>query len=115
MAGEVIKVCEHFWRIEEDGVRAFLFEGTDRAMLVDTCFGLSPQKEIVQKLTAQPVFVVNTHTDMDHVGNNKAFDTVYMHPAEMDYYKQRLPEGCRMSAVRPIWEGDVIDLGYWKF
>lgn len=30
----VIKVTEHFWRIEEDGVRSFLFEGKTRAMIV---------------------------------------------------------------------------------
>ena len=115
MAGEAIKVQDHFWRIEEDGVRSFLFEGRDRAMLVDTGFGTLPMKDIVKALTDRPVFVVNTHTDGDHTGCNKDFEPVYMHPSEMDYYKARLPKGCRPEAVRPLWEGEVIDLGFWKF
>ena len=31
----VKKITDHFWTFEEDGVRSFLFEGTDRAMLVE--------------------------------------------------------------------------------
>ena len=45
MAKEIINVEEHFWRLEEDGVRSFLFEGTDRAMLIDTGFGTLPLKQ----------------------------------------------------------------------
>ena len=51
MPETVIKVAEHFWRIEESGVRMFLFEGKERAMLVDTGFGTLPLKEIVSGLT----------------------------------------------------------------
>ena len=32
----VKRIADHFWIFEEDGVRSFLFEGTDRAMLIDT-------------------------------------------------------------------------------
>ena len=38
-----------------------------------------------------------------------------MHPSEMDHYKNSLPDGCQMEDVKPLWEGDIIDLGYWKF
>lgn len=115
MAGEVIKVQEHFWRIEENGVRSFLFEGRDRAMLVDTGFGTLPLKEMVAELTALPVFVVNTHTDGDHTGCNLDFGEIYMHPSEMDYYVNHNSKGCPPEHVHPLWEGDVIDLGFWKF
>ena len=109
------KIADHFWIFEENGVRAFLFEGNDRAMLVDTGFGTLPLRELTAELTNLPVFLVNTHTDRDHIGRNKEFAPVYMHPAEMEHYKNALPEGCRMEDVRPLWEGDVIDLGRWKF
>ena len=112
---QVAKIEEHFWIIEDNGVRAFLFEGEERAMLVDTGFGDLSLRKMVEELTTLPVFVVNTHTDRDHVGCNREFDTIYMHPAEMDHYQNALPEGCRMEDVRPLWEGDVIDLGHWKF
>lgn len=115
MAGEVIKVQEHFWRIEEDGVRSFLFEGKDSAMLVDTGFGTLPLNEITAQLTKLPVFVVNTHTDGDHTGCNGDFQKIYMHPAEMDYYVNHNEKLADFSRVYPLWEGDVIDLGHWKF
>ena len=111
----VVKIEEHFWIIEENGVRSFLFEGDKRAMLVDTGFGTLPIRGITAELTNLPVFLVNTHTDRDHTGCNRDFKPVYMHPAEMEHYKNQLPEGCRMEDVRPLWEGDVIDLGLWKF
>ncbi|MDE5803576.1 MAG: MBL fold metallo-hydrolase [Lachnospiraceae bacterium] len=111
----IIKIMDHFWIIEETGVRAFLFEGDQKAMLIDTGFGTLPIREMIAGLTELPVFLVNTHTDRDHIGCNKDFRPVYMHPAEMDHYRNQLPEGCRMEDVCPLWEGDIIDLGYWKF
>lgn len=111
----ITKIAEHFWSIEENGVRSFLLEGEERAMLIDTGFGTLQLREMVAGLTDLPVFVVNTHTDKDHIGCNKFFKSVYMHPAEMDHYKNLLPEGCRMEDVHSLWEGDIIDLGHWKF
>lgn len=112
---QVVKITDHFWVLEDAGVRAFLFEGEERAMLVDTGFGQWPLREMVSELTTMPVFLVNTHSDRDHIGGNRDFRPVYMHPAEMERYKNGLPEGCSMEDVRPLWEGDVIDLGRWRF
>ncbi|MDE6743820.1 MAG: MBL fold metallo-hydrolase [Lachnospiraceae bacterium] len=109
------KISDHFWIFQEDGVRSFLFEGKERAMLIDTGFGTLQIREMAAGLTDLPVFLVNTHTDKDHTGCNRDFKHVYMHPAEMDHYQNSLPEGCSMEYVLPLWEGDVIDLGYWKF
>ena len=112
---DIVKISEHFWIIEENGVRSFLFEGSKRAMLIDTGFGTLQLRDMVAGLTGLPVFVVNTHTDKDHTGGNRDFKSVYMHPVEMDHYKSTLPEGCCMEDVHPLWEGDIIDLEFWKF
>ena len=111
----ITKVSEHFWIFEEDGVRSFLFEGDKRAMLVDTGFGTLRIRQMAAELTDLPVFLVHTHTDRDHTGGDKEFKPIYMHPSEMDYYKDRLPRDCHMEDVQPLWEGDTIDLGYWRF
>lgn len=112
---QAIKITEHFWIFEENGVRSFLFEGTERAMLVDTGFGTLPLKEEIPKLTPLRVFLVNTHTDRDHIGRNRDFSPIYMHPAEMDYYQNAQPEGDALEDVRPLWEGETISLGHWEF
>ncbi|MCM1124536.1 MAG: hypothetical protein NC416_18330 [Eubacterium sp.] len=38
----IVKAAEHFWIIEENGVRSSLLEGQERAMLADTGFGTLP-------------------------------------------------------------------------
>lgn len=111
----IVEISKHFWIIEENGVRSFLFEGDTKAMLVDTGFGTLPIRELAAGVTDLPVFLVNTHTDRDHTGCNRDFQPVYMHPAEMERYQNFLPEGCSMADVHPLWEGDIIDLGFWKF
>jgi glyoxylase-like metal-dependent hydrolase (beta-lactamase superfamily II) len=109
---EVIKIDEHSWRIEDNVVRVFLFAGTQRALLVDTGFGTGNLRQIVESLTDKPVMLVNTHADDDHTGCNALFDEAYMHPSEMAFYFEKAPSG---TPVRPLWEGDVIDLGSRRF
>lgn len=99
------------YRIEENGVRALLLEGTQRALLVDTGFGSGDLKALVGTLTALPVTLVNTHTDRDHIGCNALFPEAYMHPAEYDRYSA----GDSPAPPRPLWEGDVLDLGGRRF
>jgi glyoxylase-like metal-dependent hydrolase (beta-lactamase superfamily II) len=44
---EVIPIDGSSWRIEENGVRSFLFVGTDKALLVDTGFGSGDLKAVI--------------------------------------------------------------------
>lgn len=109
---EVIKLNDTSWSIEDDMVRALLFEGTERALLVDTGFGNGNIREVVEGLTGKSVMLVTTHADIDHIGCNKMFEKAYMHPAEYPHYY----ESARKDAVvSPLWEGNIIDLGSRKF
>lgn len=109
---EVIKISDKSWRIEDDMVRTFLFEGTEQALLVDTGFGTGNIREVVEGLTQKPVMLVNTHADGDHIGCNTLFDKAYMHPCEYSFYYESNPAD---AVVSPLWEGDIIDLGSRKF
>ena len=109
---EIIKINDNSWRIEDDMVRVFLFEGTERALLVDTGFGTGNIKDVVDELTQKPVMLVNTHSHGDHTGCNAMFDKAYMHPAEYHLYFENKPSD---AVVAPLWEGDVIDLGTRRF
>ena len=104
----IIRMNADTWRIEDSGVRFFLLEGTERAMLVDT--GMNPLniKEIVSSLTDREVFLVNTHADRDHIAGNGEFDRFYMHPAE---YCSYFSDPSRKGEPLPVFEGDVFDLG----
>ena len=59
-------------------VLSYLVLGADRALLVDTGFGLSDLKAYVRTLTDLPLTVMNTHVHPDHSGGNGQFDVVYV-------------------------------------
>lgn len=106
---EVLQLDSTCWHIEENGVRSFLLVGRERALLIDTGFGTGNLKAEVERVTQLPVMLVNTHADGDHIGCNHQFSVCHMHPAEFDRYAQK--KGPEVQAPKPLWEGDVIDLG----
>ena len=95
------------WRIEDQGVRFFLLTGKDRALLIDSGREIHNAKDIAESLTDLPVSLLNTHSDMDHIGSNEQFDVFYMHPDEEPHYRSQNKPG----RLLPILDGDEIDLG----
>jgi glyoxylase-like metal-dependent hydrolase (beta-lactamase superfamily II) len=108
-------------------VRCFLVEGNERAVLIDSCMsGGTALAEVVCGLigsvgfaepadladladpAGKPIDLVFTHTDPDHTGGQDGFGTPMLHPSEYDYYYSK---GNAERKVRPLWEGDVLDLG----
>lgn len=106
------RLYEGLTAIEDGGVRCFLIEGPEKAMLVDTGYGKGDLRAFVESLTDKPVFAVYTHADGDHTGCIDAFPEAYMHPAEFDYLAAK---GRSRAGLRPLWDGDAIELGGWKF
>jgi len=102
-----------FWRIEEGGVRMFLFEGEGEALLMDAGFGSGDLKVFLATLTSAPVTrVVVTHSDGDHTGALHQFDSILMHPAEFARFAEK---GGDLSRVTPLWEGDTLTIGRRTF
>lgn len=56
---------------------SYLVMGDKRAALIDTGDNLADLRELVRKLTNLPVFVMNTHCHLDHIGGNYLFDEVW--------------------------------------
>ena len=90
---ELIQIDENSWRIEAGMVRAYLFAGTKKAMLIDSTATNAPLYDLVKTVTDLPVMLVNTHADPDHIACNEQFEAAYMHPAEFALYnKSSLPK-----------------------
>ena len=110
---QIIRIDEKTVRIEDGGVRFFLLEGTEKALLVDTGMNTPDAKAIAESLTTLPLSLINTHADRDHISGNSLFDTFYMSPAEIENYasgiQQTTPEV--VGRILPVREGDLIDLG----
>lgn len=57
-----------------------LITGPQKALLIDTGFGIGNLKGLVDELTGgMPLIVVNTHEHLDHCFGNCQFETVYCH------------------------------------
>lgn len=64
---------------------AFLIIGPERAMLIDTGFGIGNLKGLVEEITSgMPLIVANTHCHFDHAYGNCQFDRCYCHEYEVD-------------------------------
>lgn len=114
------KYDAHTWFITGlDGtLYMYLLEGEEKALLIDTAYGLCDLKSYCEKLTDKPIVVVNTHGHLDHAGGNGYFEEVMMHPnAPVDFATfeggpcdiTKLPHPDYKKKF--ISEGDVIDLG----
>ena len=104
---EIIQMNGNSWRIEDNGVRFFVLEGTEKALLIDSGMNTPDAGEIAKKITKKPLELLNTHADVDHISGNGAFDSCYMCDAEEENYRAHGAKG----NIRAIKEGDVIDLG----
>ena len=105
----VTEMYPRTWRFDEEGVRFFLLEGDDFALLIDSGMQTRNARELAMELTEKPIRLANTHADMDHLGSLAEFDCYYMHPAESCnlYHREPVPQG----EMIPVWDKDVIDLG----
>ena len=64
----------------------YLIIGPEKAMLIDTAYGLGDLKGLVDELTGgKEVIVVNTHDHYDHAYGNCRFERVYCHEYLVPY------------------------------
>lgn len=108
----------------------YLVLGEEKALLIDSGFGMDSLKKIVVSLTDLPIVLVNTHGHPDHGGGNAEFGSPYLHPDDNELYaykcsyEMRLDEamhwGIENAADRlqkdlpspiPMEDGHIFDLG----
>lgn len=70
------------------GVLATLVIGKNKALLVDTCYGIGDLKEAVRNITDKELIVVNSHGHMDHSCGNYQFNEVWIHKDDVELCKE---------------------------
>ena len=114
----ILRVTESAYLVEDDrNATAYVVCGSERALVVDTCFGYENYAEVVAFITDLPTVVVNTHAHGDHCGGNGYFTKAFLGEAELPQYQdaarpivrtEGAPTACPAESLR---EGDTIDLG----
>lgn len=107
---EIIRKDESTWIIEDTGVRVFILKGKEKTAVIDTGMNLKDLKDIVSGLTDQPLILLNTHADRDHIGCNGEFDEVSIGIHELQHYQKN---GFSQK-ITALYENDEIDLGERK-
>ncbi len=99
----------------------YLLEGEERALLIDTGYGVGNLRAFVEKLTDKPIVVANTHFHPDHAAGNGEFELAYMsagaaldapsvnNPGALPFDLTVLPHADYEKVY--MGEGDVIELG----
>jgi glyoxylase-like metal-dependent hydrolase (beta-lactamase superfamily II) len=68
----------------------YLLIGPEKAMLVDTGFGIGDLKGLVRELTGgMPLIVANTHCHFDHAYGNCQFERCYCHELEVEAMERK--------------------------
>ena len=110
------------------GVLMYLLEGEERAVLIDSGFGVGDLAGFVKALSDKPLTVLLTHGHLDHAFGAAAFEDVRMSPLDApvlrahqhlsDEVLQEARREGRLTAAAPdpqdfavLSDGEVFDLG----
>lgn len=137
----IVEIAPNTYFINEFGMNAmYLLVGQERALVLDAGTGFCDFKGIIENLTDLPYDVALTHGHPDHAGGMGQFDTVYIHPADIEMathipYEQRaeygeimrnmnigyknvwgytsdnVPRYDKMPVIKPLDDEQVFDLG----
>lgn len=87
---------------EGSGVFVTLLVGEERALLVDTGFGVCDLADQVGGMTDRPLTVVNTHGHNDHIGGNYQFPSVLLHPDDLPSAREAMLESIKAKVEQVL-------------
>ena len=95
------------FRIENNSVHCDLLVGNHHALLWDTGYGYDDLYGLVRRITDLPLYVVNSHGHLDHSCGNWQFESVFIHPEDVELCHFHNSE--RVRRPKP---GRVIPIGF---
>lgn len=114
----VKQIAERIYLMRDaEGSGAYLIIGDERALLIDTMYGLESVRECVEKITSLPVTLIHSHGHCDHIGGDAEFGEAYIDPKDLgvakEHWKMVQKENNIHSEIQ--WKnfnaGETIDLG----
>jgi glyoxylase-like metal-dependent hydrolase (beta-lactamase superfamily II) len=73
------------WEIDEfDCASIFLLIGREKAMVIDCGMGIGDLKGAIRTITDKPLVVLISHGHVDHTGNARQFEEIWINPLDAD-------------------------------
>lgn len=85
-------------RSKGTGTWMHLVEGEDRALLIDTAYGVGDLKGLVEALTRKPCSLALTHFHGDHSGGAGQFGKAFCHKYDAPYLRETAAGGRMLPA-----------------
>ena len=82
------------------GVSFTLIEGSERAILFDTGYGMEDVKSFIGTLTGKPVSVLLSHGHHDHILGARWFDKTFLCSEDLQEFRKRTGKGQRKEVKR---------------
>lgn len=78
------------YRLTENGtfVYMYLLIGSEKAMLIDTSYGLTDMPQAIREITNLPLLVVNTHGHIDHTHGNHLFESIFLSHLDNEVFER---------------------------
>jgi len=111
----ITRIYDDAYAITDNGlgqgsVYMYLIVGAEKALLVDSGYGLLDLNAVIKTVTDKPVICVCTHGHLDHAPGASQFEEAYIHSKDFDVYKQHtgsaliMEVGTRGLLMKPpVW------------
>lgn len=83
---------------------AYLVEGNEYAMLIDSGVGVGNIKSYAEKFTSKPIKLLLTHGHIDHIGGSSLFKDVYMNHADDVVYKEHSENSIKDGYLKMLYK-----------
>lgn len=96
----VTKYNDSLYQLKDKlGVLVTLVIGEEKALVLDTAYGIGDLKSEIRQITDKSLVVVNSHGHMDHSGGNYQFDEVLIHEKDIELCKTHNSKDRRMKNI----------------
>lgn len=104
-----IKIKDFIYHFRDpQGVCFSIIQGSEKAIVVDTGYGIYDTKQIVEKFIKTPYIVINTHGHMDHTAGNFRFDEVFVPQDDYNLFLEHNNINRRMLNIEDAEERNLL-------
>ncbi|MCX7708677.1 MAG: MBL fold metallo-hydrolase [Clostridia bacterium] len=107
---KIKQITKSIYAIDDRGEDIlYLVVGKEKALLVDTGWGVGNLKKVVSTITDLPLIVVNTHGHPDHVSGDYQFSEIHIAEGDVPVLQQSFKEENRRWALENVLRGPFPD------